>query len=284
MKLKSIHIILIIVLVIEIIVLSAVLIKKKPNNTATQSESIKLPVTYETNENGEYKILSIFDTLEEPIISFKYNDNTYVFDHNIIDVVESEQNYDKFAKLQPDATKEMWDAYKEAVAINFSQVINTEHSIMQYIRNIASSWYGVNKNLLHQNNGFYTLNSTTTIAKWESVFSKYRIQQNNQAANEMAIGATVKIDDMVYPAIAYMVISDDGNTENNSEKQEVSIYVVFGDKFIEDMNNKTATICYYSPDGSTQVGHSEMKVNFFASLIESKYREMSIIGGEENVA
>ena len=44
MKLKSIHIILIIVLVVEIIVLSAVLVKKNPNNTANPSELNPLAV------------------------------------------------------------------------------------------------------------------------------------------------------------------------------------------------------------------------------------------------
>ena len=277
MTVKPIHIVLIAIVVIEIIALGCILGWKE--TFARSTHNPELLITYDADSNGRYSVLSLFENMQEPDITFQYNDTDYVFDQNIINITSAYRSYDTFTSLQENATPEMWHAYKDAVARNVAETLRQEHPVMTYIRNIASAWYNVPDSLLQSNQGFYTLNAYASITQWESVFSQYRIQQNNSAANEMALGAIVKIDDIEYPAIAYMVITDDGDDKNNATASEVTIHVVFGDDFLNDVNAQDATITYLTPDGSQIAGYSEMKVQFFASPIESRYRELSIIGG-----
>lgn len=277
MKLKPIHIILIVIVVIEIIVLGCILGWK--GTFAGSTHNPELLITYDADSNGRYSVLSLFENMQEPDITFQYNGTEYVFDQNIINITSAYRSYDTFTSLQANATPEMWNAYKDAVSRHVAETLRQEHPVMTYIRNIASAWYNVPDSLLQSNQGFYTLNTYASIAQWESVFSQYRIQQNNSAANEMALGAIVKIDNIEYPAIAYMVITDDGDDKNNATASEVTIHVVFGKDFLQDINAQDATITYLTPDGSQIAGYSEMKVQFFASPIESRYRELSLIGG-----
>lgn len=279
MKLKPIHIILIVLLLVEAIVLGVVLGKNHSSNTQPANKQTELLVTYEANKDGSYNLLSIFDAAEEPKITFTYNDTAYTFDHPLVDIVESFRSYEEFAKIQENATEEMWSAYTDAVSRHVAEALQTEHTVLGYIRDIAKTWYGVNHELLYNNNGFYTLNAFTTINQFEAIFAEYRIEKDGAAASEMALGATVEIEGTKYPALVYMVITDDGNSENNATANEVSVHVVFGDKFLDDISNKPVKIYYCSPDGSKYIGHSDMKVSFFANIVESKYRDMYTTGG-----
>jgi hypothetical protein len=279
MKLKPLHWVLIAILLIEAIVLGAMIGTNMTSQNTSPNKS-ELLVTYTSNEKGQYELLSIFAEENSEPISFKADGNTYTTDKSISEITEAYRNFNQFEVLFPNATKGMWSEYKFAVDAYIDAKLKKEHPVMEYVRGIASKWYGVNHELLYNNSGFYTINTETTINAWESIFKSYQIKENNNAINEMALGATVVIDDISYNAIAYMVVSDDGDAKNNSTAKEVSVHIVFGDKFMKDITGSTAMVYYLNPDGTTYIGHSEIPIVFMADTVEARYRDLAIAGGQ----
>lgn len=283
MKFKPIHWILIAVFLIEVCTLGVWLGTRKTNNTSNPENPVKqteLLLAYDANEDGSFNLLSLFANIDDPNITFKYDEKEYAYNIPLIELTDAYSSFEKYQALEQDATEELWVKFKEQVNIFTNQRANQEHAVIDYIRNVASSGYNVPHEQLYNNLGAYTINASTTINNWQAVFADYIIRDDhNNVTNELALGATVRIGDKDYNAILYTIVNSDGDTNNDSTAPEVSVHILFGDNIISDIATSEATIYYLKPDGSEYFAHSNLKVAYTATGNEARYRDLLILGG-----
>lgn len=283
MKLKPIHWILIATLLIEACILGIWVGRHLGDDTShptNTSQLTELPLTYEINEDGSFSLLSMFSSVNKPDINFQYNEQSYSYDISLVELVEAYQKFEKYQAIETDATEALWTEFKEHVSAAVSKRTNQEHAAIEYIRNIAASEYNVPHEQLYNNTGAYTINATTTINHWNTVFSDYLLQDDSgNVPNELALGATVQIDKNDYNALVYTVVNSDGDDKNNNTAPEVSVHILFGDHILSDIALSDATIYYLKPDGSEYFAHSDIKVTYMATGNEARYRDLLILGG-----
>lgn len=279
MKFKPIHWILIVVLLIEACILG-ICLGTRNKSAATVSTPAELLLTYDTNEDGSFTLLSLFANADEPEITFQYGEKQYVYDSPLVELVDAYRQFEKFKTLEPTATEDLWIEFQEHVSTAINARTNQEHAAIEYIRNIASSGYNVPHEQLHNNMGYYTINATTTINNWNDIFADYIIKDDSgNVPTELAMGATVRIDETDHNAIVYTVVNSDSDTKNNSTAPEVSVHILFGDYILDDINLSNATIYYLRPDGSEYFAHSDVKLHYLAAGNEARYRDILILGG-----
>lgn len=279
MKLKAIHWVLIAVLLIEAVVLGIWFGTKDNQEPPSDVKPTELLLTYDANEDGSYNLLSLLAAVEEPDIAFTFNDVEYKYDASLVELVDAYRSLGNYKKLQEDATEELWAEFQNQVMIATRKNTNKQHASIQYIRNIATN-YGIPHEHMYDNNGMYTINTTTTINNWEAIFADYIIKDENGAAvNELAMGATVRIGETDYNALVYTVVNPDGDANNNSTAQEVSVHILFGVDILQDIATSDATIYYLKPDGSEYFAHSDIKVTYMATSNEARYRDLLSLGG-----
>lgn len=280
MKFKPIHWILIVVLLVEACVLGVWFGTRNTSHPDDTTKQTELLLTYDANEDGSFSLLSLFANIAELNIAFQHNDHEYTYNVSLVELVDAYSNFDKYKVMEKDATEELWTKFKEQVGIIANQRANQEHAAIEYIRNVASSGYNVPHEQLYNNLGAYTINASTTINNWQSVFSDYIVRdENNNVTNELALGATVRIKEQDYDAIVYTMVNSDGNDNNNSTAPEVSVHILFGDHIISDIPTSDATIYYLKPDGSEYFAHSDVKLTYMATGNEARYRDLLILGG-----
>lgn len=277
-KLKPMHWILIAVLLVEAIVLG---IWFGTRHQATeQPQQTELLLHYDANEDGSFSLLSLLANAEEPVLQFTYQDVEYTYDDALVVLVDAYKSFEKFQELEPQATQELWSVFQDQLTIATHQQTNKQHASIEYIRNIAKTVYEVPHEQLYNNQGVYTINTTTTINNWESVFKDYIIKDKNGVmVSEIALGATIRIGKTDYNAIVYTLVNADSDSSNNSTAQEVSVHILFGDHILSDIPLSDATIYYLKPDGSSYFAHSDIKLTYMATNNEARYRDILILGG-----
>lgn len=277
-KLKPLHWILIAVLLVEAIVLG-VWFGAKQNSKPTGSPD-ELKLTYEQNADGSFTLLSLLNNASDIDVQFSHADTEYSYDVDLVQVVDAYRDIEKYKTIEPNATEELWNAFKDAVSGAVNQQVNQPHASIEYIRNIAKSGYNVPHEQLYNNHGMYTINTTTTIDNWTSVFAPYILTDTEgKTVNELAMGATIRIGNTDYPAIVYTSLHPDEDKNNNDTAPEVTVHILFGDHIISDIALSDATIYYLTPDGSKYFAHSNIKVTYMASGNEARYRDILIMGG-----
>ena len=277
-KLKPLHWILIAVLLVEAIVLG-VWFGAKQNSKPTGSPD-ELKLTYEQNADGSFTLLSLLNNASDIDVQFSHADTEYSYDVDLVQVVDAYRDIEKYKTIEPNATEELWNAFKDAVSGAVNQQVNQPHASIEYIRNIAKSGYNVPHEQLYNNHGMYTINTTTTIDNWTSVFAPYILTDTEgKTVNELAMGATIRIGSTDYPAIVYTSLHPDEDKNNNDTAPEVTVHILFGDHIISDIALSDATIYYLKPDGSEYFAHSNIKVTYMASGNEARYRDILIMGG-----
>lgn len=275
-KLKPLHWILIAVLLVEII--TCIWFFTRPTNNVLPNDT-ELTLQCE-QADGVYTLHSIFDEAE--VTTFKFVDNAqeYVFDSNVVDMIEFYRNQESFSRFYPTASDTAWAAYKEAVETYLDEQVNQQHAGLEYIKSVATEWYQVESNTTFNNNGFYTIQTTTTLNEWLPLFEQYQLSGYDGTLDEMALSAILRINDTQYPAMVYMRVMADSDTTNNDTAPEVTISVLFGDSFIQDFSNSEATLYFLKPDGSEYFAHSTLQIAFHANLTENHYRALhQMIGG-----
>lgn len=279
-QLKPIHWILIAVLLIEAVVLGIWFGGRGIETPTTPTTPTELLLNYNANEDGSFTLLSMLQNAEDIDVSFTHSDHTYTYDTDLVTLTEAYRSLEKYQELEPDATEAVWQAFQECVSGEVNQHVNKQHASIEYIRNIAKSGYNVPHEQLYENRGLYTINATTTIDNWNAIFADYVLKDNNgNAVNELALGATIRIGETDYRAIVYTIIHSDNDDKNNHSAQEVAVHILFGDHMLSDITLSDATIYYLKPDGSEYFAHSNLKVTYTASSNEARYRDILILGG-----
>ena len=277
-KLKPLHWILIAVLLVEAIVLGVWFGAKQNTNPTGSPDELKL--TYEQNTDGSFTLLSLLNNASDIDVQFSHADTEYSYDVDLVQVVDAYRDIEKYKAIEPNATEELWNAFKDAVSGAVNKQVNQQHASIEYIRNIAKSGYNVPHEQLYNNHGMYTINTTTTIDNWTSVFAPYILSDTEgKTVNELAMGATIRIGSTDYPAIVYTSLHPDEDKNNNDTAPEVTVHILFGDHIISDIALSDATIYYLKPDGSEYFAHSNIKVTYMASGNEARYRDILIMGG-----
>lgn len=276
MKLKPIHYILIIILIVEIAICAWVLLR--PTNSGLPNDT-QLDITYE-NVDNVYAISSIFNDAEITPFSFECDGQDFVFDGNVVDMVEMYKNKEAFAQYYQNATADAWVAYQTATSEYIEKQMETQHASLNYIQSIATQWYNVEPQTTLNNNGLYTIQAYSTLNEWVPLFSEYQINGYDKILDEMALAAIVQIGEQQHHALVYMRVLADNDPQNNETAPEVSITVLFGDAIMNDFDNAETTIYFLRPDGSEYFAHSKLSLTFHANTTESYYRTLSnIVGG-----
>ena len=275
-KLKPIHYVLIGILILEIIACAWIFLRPTPDTLPSDTELI---LTYERVDNA-YAISSVFKDAEMSTFNFADATQELVFDGNVVDMVEMYQNIERFAQRYPNASAEAWTAYKTAAEEYLYQQMGQQHASFDYIKSVATKWYNVEPQTTLNNKGFYAMHATSTLNEWIPLFSEYQIEGYDKILDEMALSAVLQIGETQHPALVYMRVVADGDTTNNDVAQEVSISILFGDTFLENLNATEATLYFMRPDGSEYFAHSNLTITFLADTIESYYRTFNkIVGG-----
>lgn len=272
-KLKPVHWILIVLILVEVIAVILLCIPHKEPNDIPQM--IKLSTTYPKTQNGLCEIQT--SVQEESNLSLDFvkasnPDETLHFNGTPFRMSMLYESFDEFQDTFEDVTKEDWESYRDTAYSYTSDVLATPNEAFAYACSTASGWYNVNQSCFAENSGQYAVTLQSTTNHWNQVFEQYLYKfQDGTIANEIVLPASIVIDKFAHPAIIYMSRSEDN----------VTMRLMFGDKYLNDFAKQTIDIYIYDANAKYELAHTMIEAEFVASETEIAYRKIFNSGGSK---
>lgn len=257
-KIKIISIALVVASLLNFVAMGVVLIV----NREESFEHLLLPVQYDTDANGAYKIISATSYLPSTQMKWRNEEKEYTFSRTASQMLPAYQNYNTFLTLYPYCNEKDWECFKSAAQDTASKTLEANLPTMNKVKTIAKEALQLSEEHLSPTNGQYSIKFTCELYDWERLLGEYMVS-HEQYPDTWVLPSSVHIAQRDFSAITRLTMSDD---------DKIECVVFFGSKYIAPLAQQQCTVYLYQPNSYDIAAYFTLNAYSTETTTENAYR------------